>query len=274
MKKAVSAALGLLLAASPVCFGASAVDVNTYEPTLYFRASADENITVQPSGRVFVNIKKHPEGVNVNSGVYYLDEAKATNMVFVKWQSNGDIISLANNTDPITAAGACPYSRWKTAKSINISEHENIFSVSYASTSASPLALTGDSSDSYPLACFDTVIPGDAPAGLYEVSFITDNSGNRCNASYGEPLRDIRPSGDHAKSLYIAVSDRDLGDVNGSGKLEAVDASKILIVAANLAESGETGLSAGEELAADFNGDGKITATDASAVLVTVADLS
>ncbi len=272
-KRRITAAAIAVLAAFPAVL-ASAADIKTYEPSLYFKASDTEDVTCLVSGNLFVNVKDIPEGKKIKTDIFYLDEMKATNQLYIKWQCDSKDVRINNLIDPVTSAGACPFSKWKTADSIPLicKEESNYMAVSYSTISSSPLELTGESSDSYPAATFDIELPADVPVGRYEVKFLTGEGSNICSASYSEPLRDIRPSGDNAKSLFIGVSDRALGDVNGSGKLEASDASKLLVAYTFLSANEPSDLTLAEEIAGDLNGDGKITAADASAVLVKYAD--
>lgn len=252
----------------------SAADIRTYEPSLYFKAAGTENVSVLKSGSLFVNNKDIPAGTDIKTDVFYLDEMKATNQLYIKWECKSSDIALTDLTDPITSAGACPFSKWKDADGISLlyKPEINYMGVSYTTISSAPLALTGESSDSYPLASFNVELPENVPVGRYEVRFLTGEGSNVCSASYSEPLRSIHPSGDNAKSLFIGVSDRALGDVNGSGKLEASDASRLLVAYTLLSANEESGLTLAEEIAGDLNGDGMITATDASAVLIKYAD--
>jgi len=65
-----------------------------------------------------------------------------------------------------------------------------------------------------------------------------------------------------------AVSGVTLGDLNADGNVNAVDASEILIAAANAAAGLESGLSEEQIVCADVNGDGNFNAVDASIVLM------
>ncbi len=65
-----------------------------------------------------------------------------------------------------------------------------------------------------------------------------------------------------------AVRGATLGDLNADGNVNAVDASEILIAAANAAAGLESGLSEEQIVCADVNGDGNFNAVDASIVLM------
>ena len=64
-----------------------------------------------------------------------------------------------------------------------------------------------------------------------------------------------------------------MGDVNGDGKITAVDASQVLVEYTKLTD-GSGDFDARKKKAADVNADGKITATDASAILIYYAELT
>ena len=274
MKKiiAVFAAAAALCGAS---LNTSAADFSSESPTLYFSASENEDITILPGGRVYVDTSAHNGDTVINAGAYCYDPDKATSAIFVKWECKSENIKLTDITDPITAAGACPYKRWTDAKKINVSSREadNFMAVSYSTVTSETFELTGERSDDYPLACFNASVAADTPAGVYSVDFITEGE-NLCSIAYSDPIKDIIPTGEFARSLDIAVSDRALGDVNNSGKLEATDATKVLVAYASINAGEGSGLTAAEEIAADLTGDGKISANDASLILVKYADLS
>ncbi len=62
-------------------------------------------------------------------------------------------------------------------------------------------------------------------------------------------------------------NDGALGDVDDSGSVNASDAAKVLIAAANIGAGKASGLTADAEKSADVNGDGNINATDAALIL-------
>ena len=83
-------------------------------------------------------------------------------------------------------------------------------------------------------------------------------------------------SGDVYKTAtYIIYPDHRIkGDVNGDGKITAVDASAVLIEFAELSADGKGTFTPSQFAAADVNNDGKITAVDASSILRYYAALS
>ncbi|MDO4863696.1 MAG: dockerin type I domain-containing protein, partial [Ruminococcus sp.] len=65
-----------------------------------------------------------------------------------------------------------------------------------------------------------------------------------------------------------------LGDVNEDGKVDAKDASKVLVYYSAVSTGAEGGLSEVQMKAANVNGDAKIDAKDASRILVYYAAAS
>ncbi len=63
------------------------------------------------------------------------------------------------------------------------------------------------------------------------------------------------------------VDEPDLGDVNGDGKVNAVDASQVLAEYALHSTNAPETFDESQKKAADVNGDGKINAFDASMIL-------
>lgn len=282
MKKLIavltSSAVSVCMLASLCTSAASSSD---YMPTLYFEADKNDNIEILKSGSVFINTSKLTADELTLSARVYIEDSKTTaGMVKVKWHSISEYIKLSTITDPITLTGFAPYAEFTTPASMLLSTNtqENFQSVMYSTgLSTDPMTFTGNASNDYPLAGFDAVIDTAIPAGKYEIAFTTGQRGNGCDILYRPNQIDIEevfPEGKYAKSLNIAVSDRMLGDVNNSGKIDASDASKVLAEYAELS-SGENGrFTEAESAAADTNGDGLISAIDASNILSYYAYLS
>ncbi|SEK67914.1 hypothetical protein SAMN02910353_01066 [Ruminococcus sp. YRD2003] len=64
-----------------------------------------------------------------------------------------------------------------------------------------------------------------------------------------------------------AVPDDDIGDVNEDGRVDAKDASVVLMAYAKLSTGADDGLTDKQRRVADVNGEGKVDAKDASAIL-------
>lgn len=79
-----------------------------------------------------------------------------------------------------------------------------------------------------------------------------------------------------AKETTIETISEDIlmGDVNGDGKVNSIDASLVLRAYANYSAGGEDILTAQQKIAADVNEDGKVDSLDASAILSYYSHLS
>ena len=65
-----------------------------------------------------------------------------------------------------------------------------------------------------------------------------------------------------------------LGDINGDDKIDAKDASAILVEYSKMSTGGDSDMSDAQKAAADVNGDDKVDAKDASAILAYYALVS
>ncbi|MBR4627077.1 MAG: dockerin type I repeat-containing protein [Ruminococcus sp.] len=118
----------------------------------------------------------------------------------------------------------------------------------------------------------------DAPGTytVYDYTFIIDSE------KHDEPFRVVEDAPQHDKigdvyyptTFAVGFDALLMGDVNGDGKITAIDASLVLVECAELSEKGVGKLDARKTAAADVDKDGKLTAKDASAILVYCADLS
>ena len=72
----------------------------------------------------------------------------------------------------------------------------------------------------------------------------------------------------------IHPADADLGDVNADGKVDAKDASMVLMAYARMSTGAEDGLTEKQRKAANVNGDDKVDAKDASSILAYYALVS
>ena len=78
-----------------------------------------------------------------------------------------------------------------------------------------------------------------------------------------------------ARVAYFGKADaQPLGDVNNDGKIDAKDASAILVEYSKMSTGGEGEMTAAQKDSADVNADGKIDAKDASAILAYYAFVS
>lgn len=276
MKKIAAALTAAMLTLGSVSmFTASAGENSDYSPSLYFKAYDSENYQILPNGTVYVRIDNTNDAVtSINAGVYIKDDMKQAGHIIAKWKSESEYIKLDNLKDPITVYGQSPYTEFKRATSIRLDTDtdKNTQSVSYAlGLSVDPFTLSGNTSDAYPLAEFDAVINTDTPAGMYTVDFMTEEMSNLCDIlyKYGADIisKEFFPSGDHAPSLRINVSDRMLGDVNNDGVVDGVDATLTLRAYTLILSNMDSGFTPAEAAAADVDGDGAISGIDATLML-------
>lgn len=278
MKKFITFCSSLVLTLSAVSYintGAAELDPNTYIPTLYFSAEDNDDIHILPSGRtIFINLNE-VSGKSAIEGkirLYFNDALNLTGQIVAKWVWQGNGVELTNILTPEEAGFKNPYD--KSAASYDITTkaypEDKLMSVAYTNTHVMPLVPTDGESNKYPLAVFDYSVDTSADAGRYAIDFKTEQP-NVTTLSYRLPdnpiPREIKPNGSNAQSIYIALSDRKLGDLDNNGKINSIDASAILTAYANELANKESGLSAAEIAAADVNGDGVINAMDASTIL-------
>ncbi|MDO4863145.1 MAG: dockerin type I domain-containing protein, partial [Ruminococcus sp.] len=123
---------------------------------------------------------------------------------------------------------------------------------------------------SKPVAKFDITVPADAKAGTYEWKL--DRFHVVENGYEALEFDAVLKSG---KLIVKGGGDGFmLGDVNFDGKVDAKDASLILVAYSKASTGGEYGFTENQEKAAEVNGDGKIDAKDASAILAYYAMVS
>lgn len=252
-------------------FNAVADDNTNYVPKLYFKAVENNSADILPSGQViYINTNKtDSSSVSGKIEIYLEDKLKYAGQIVVscEWENGG--IEVCDVNTPEDLGTDAPYDDSKSAYTITklVKPEQHFFKVSYQNIHSSPLVPTGETSDAYPLAVFDYSVSQNI--GRYAVSFKTEQP-NVTNIAYRYPngdIGDMRPNGDNAKSIYITVNDRELGDVDGNGIINAIDASAALTEYVRDPSNTENALTEAERLAADVDGDGKITSMDASAIL-------
>jgi len=247
-------------------------------PEVYFKAKETKGVEVLKSGNVYVNKSAaDANGAVISSEVYLKDPNAAAGWVAVRWASEKAGVSLQNLKDPATK----PYSGYSNEEITSVKEKSDgvkVFSAMYYddniptdSKELKPMKLTGEKSDSYPLATFEAAVDKSA-AGSYDIN-IYDKNQSFTFVTYrnADNSPEYTPDGEKNKlicsNLRINVSDRLLGDVNNDGKINAVDASTILSAYANVSTGAASGLTDEAMAAADVDGDSKINAVDASNVL-------
>ena len=276
--------IGLLLAASLTIGGVvpnlSANAENEYMPTLYFNADENDDARKLKSGTIYINNSELNEDIKLVAGVFIDDKHELASFVKVKWKCESEFIKFSNIIDPISVFGKSPYSEFTKSGGIALSTNadEKFQSVLYnLGLSQDVFTFTGDKSDDYPLAGFEATIDRAIQPGRYDIHFVTGQRGNGCDILYHINEKDIVevfPEGKYAENLNIAVSDRKLGDVNNSGKVDATDATAILSEYADLS-AGKTGsFDIAQTVSADIDGNGLISSADAASVLSYYAYLS
>lgn len=273
---------GVLVSASLAVCGITALSSSAassgYSPVLYIEADEGDNFEMLPSGKIYINKSKvQGSEIPLSGRVYIDDERNNAGLVFVKWQSKNSNIKLTEFVNPFDIAGAAPYAEYDSPDQIAWSHNkeENFIGVSYICSSQDEdgnmetLTFKGKSSKDYPLGGFKASIDTSIPAGEYTIDFMNEASQN-CNILYrldADNIDEAFPEGNNAKGLKIGVSDRMLGDVDGTEKHEAYDASLVLNAYAELSAERDTGLTEAQLVAADVDGDGIITAADAGVIL-------
>lgn len=244
-----------------------------YSPRLYFKADKSADYDLIPSGKIYINTSSTDASeVPFSANVYIDDKWDNAGIVFVKWQGSDKGIKITEFLNPFDVAGGSPYAEFEKAEEINWSHNkeENFIGVAYVCmVFDQTLTFKGDKSDSYPLGGFTANVDTSLLAGNYSVNFMNEDT-QKCDILYrfdDNSTYEVYPVGNYAKPLAIGVSDRMLGDVDGTGKHEAFDAATVLSAYADLAAGSDTGLTAAQLVAADVDGDGVITAADASLIL-------
>ena len=276
MKKIISVISAAALAAGmTTAFTVSAEDkISDYNPSFYFKAEEGKGIEVLTYGAAFVNTKKaSADGAVVPCSLYIKDDQKLAGSIVAKWQCERKGLTLKGLDNPIKKYGKTPYADFNESPDDILSKEftdMNMLSILYSTyTSADPMKLTGESTEEYPLACFEAALAKDAEFGSYDINII--NKGeftSSVSPRYKDPsiIGSVDMS-EKSKTLRINVSDRMLGDINNDGYIDAVDASSILKEYAKISAKQDTSMSKEQAAAADVNGDMFIDAVDASRVL-------
>lgn len=285
MKKLSAVLVSASMAVCGMTALASSAASSGYSPVLYIEADEGENFEKLPSGKLYINTSKvQSDEISLSGRVYIDDERNNAGIVFVKWQSKNSKIKLTDFVNPFDIAGAATYAEYDDPDQIAWSHNkeENFIGVSYVCATKDEndkmetLTFKGQSSKDYPLGGFKASVDTSISAGEYTIDFMNEKT-QMCNILYrldGNNIEEVFPSGYYAKGLKIGVSDRMLGDVDGTGKYEAYDASLVLNAYAALAANKDTGLTDAQLVAADVDGDGIVTAADAGIILTYYAYLS
>lgn len=284
MKKLISIISAMALTAGMAAsLSANAIEVATGDyPEVYFKASEAKGAEILSGGAVYINTKADgAKDASISSELYLKDPKPLAGWITLRWAADKAGVSLKNLSGPVAKYGKTPYSDVPSDSKITdvfkTSDGRTLFSVDYSLLATTeetyrPLALSGEKSDSYPLACFDVTIDSDADLGSYNVnvcdsapyysSVVLREHSTLTSKSFSIDNKLLKTT-----PLLVNVSDRLLGDVDGNGKVNAGDATAMLQAYANVSTGKGIGLSPAEAAAADVDGNGKINSVDASHAL-------
>jgi hypothetical protein len=278
MKKFISIISSMALTATMAAsFSVNAADADFSQPSFYFKAQESDNYEVLKFGGVFVN-RKVADGASIAAEIYIKDESKVAGQVFVKWGSENDNLKVTNVTGPVAKYGATPYKAFTSDEDIAIVNLDAIngAGLNYSDISSTkPMEYTKDTSDAYPLACFEAKFAENVPGGTYNI--IVFNNNPYFSSVVCRPTGDgksVEVFAEDSPSLMLNSSDRMLGDVNDDTRVDAVDVSGIMKAYTNLSSNKESGFTGDQMACADVNGDGKVDAVDASNILAYYAYVS
>lgn len=282
MKKIISIISAAVLASGiSTALTAGAKEIPTdYSPSFYFKAEDGKGTEVLAYGAVFVNTKEaSSDGAVIPCSLYIKDDQKLAGTVIAKWQAEKKGIALKNLDNPIKKFGKTPYEDFNEIPDKILSKEFtdlNMLAVAYSTYAADPMKLTGETSEAYPLACFDAALAKDAAYGSYDINIINkDEFTSTVSPRYEDASIILKVDmSKNSKTLRVNVSDRKLGDINNDGFIDAVDASAILREYAKISSKQDSSMKAEQSAAADVNGDLFIDAVDASKVLGFYAHIS
>lgn len=281
MKKMISfiSALAVTAGIASATTASGAYD-ESYRPSLYFKAQENDSVQILKSGAVYIDTSVTNGKTAIDAEVFILDELKFAGQIFVKWYCDSSSVKLTSITDPVTVYGASPYLDFDTPESVPLTfkPENNLLGVNYSTFALVPMELTGERSDQYPLACFTMELDEDIAAGTYDIEYMDERSSHtsilyRLPEGSDQRYIEFFPK-EYSEGLRINVSDRELGDVNFDGFVDAVDASNVLSAYANISSGKDSGFSEAEAAAADVDGNRLIDAVDASNILAYYASIS
>ena len=295
MKKLISAIAALTIstcAAAPTVLAADA----DYVPTMYFRANESDGVKAYSDGNaaIFRSELGDAENVVVKASVYIADESLSCWYVHPVWKCASEYAKLENLGDPLPMSDTDPnvayayaetdengefvHIRHGTLLNTNIKYNTMAFTCQVTSREdRSEMKPYGEKSDSYPLTWFDVNMSMEAPAADYTVYFLTEHE------DYAdERLVDIAmrtEEGSIVKTpitqpMTITVTDRKFGDVNGDDKVDANDASAILVAYSKSSTGQEHGLTNEAYRCGDSDLNSRLTSADASNILAYYSFLS
>ena len=135
-------------------------------------------------------------------------------------------------------------------------------SASSTTTTTSSVVTTTDTSTLPTTTSTATTTTASEPYGTMTTKLVSETSSTTTTTTTAEPVTTTTTSAT-PETPDAPV----LGDPNGDGKVDAKDASFVLIEYAKLSTGAKSDLTAGQNKAADVNDDGKVDAKDASMIL-------
>lgn len=264
---------------SQYCCAASA---GKYIPKLSMSIVSAEGLNQPGIGYIYVNSNKKPDTFpKLKVDLNYVDESMRTGQLYVKWNTADEKITIGNTISPIAAGYPIPYSIYNIDNDYvyKFDTQSDCWTVSFRTTTDKPLKRDNSASDVLHLGQFEMNIDSSisSETGLHKVEYRTTEDNKRCNAlirpDAGESY-DVFFTGAYASGVTVAVSDRELGDVNKDDKYSTADASDILKMCAMLAKGNESELTPEYKIAGDLDFNEKITVADAALALKYCAYLS
>ena len=280
MKKIItlisSAVLAAGMTATVVVHAADTEEAPEYNPSFSFKVEEGTGFEVLKWGAVYINTKDETAASSVPCVIYLNDEQKLAGKVLAKWECEKKGLVLKDLTSPIDNEkyGKTPFTYFNNSPDeILLKDYNengsNIHAVAYSTMSGDPMALAGESSSDYPLACFNAALDEDAELGSYTVAVISKTDlYSSVTPRYEDKtiIKSVDMAG-KCENLIINVSDRKLGDINDDGIIDAVDASNILYEYAITSAAKPSSMSESQKVAADVDGNMMVDAVDASNVL-------
>lgn len=281
MKKLISMITAAAAVFAAVPMTASADAEHEYTPTIYFTAEAKEPVLALPGGNLYVNTEKSSDSViKLPAKVSIKDEYKHVGQFYLKWTWDTDYVYTSGIRNPSAEGGSAAYTEYNMVETSDgkkvdpvvyyIEDGEKMMGITYSNSHSNVLTPSGATSDANPVGLFDLNIAKNAPADYYSINFKTEQPYiTTVILRYPDEKDYIAryPNGEYAPSLNIAVSDRDLGDVNKDGILDGRDATAILSDYALRSANKDGSLDKAQSIAADVTGNGVVDGTDATKVL-------
>lgn len=282
MKKTTSLLSAAVCLYTAVCAPAA---MNSYAedciPLVYMRTHENSAVTIEPDGTAVIDRNALADGFTLTADIFIRDDSKTCWFVSPKWKCRSEYIKLNNIVVPEPHAYTEKDGQERTGTTFSIKEDCNV--ATYACKvvdmfDRSEMIPYGENTDDYPLVTFDMTISPDIPDGTYEIYFLSEVEDAGINKESEVAMRnDSHYDGlPEMESLFIRIGEKKLqkGDIDGDGKIDATDASEVLVEYSRLSTDKPSGFTAEQTYAADIDNDGKVDSSDASSILRYYAYLS